>query len=71
MIHIPKAHEVLDESGVPKADPEQWEGYVDRGVAQLEWWGTAAKEHKAKVDPFTGSPALTTQPAQRNAPTGP
>jgi hypothetical protein len=33
MIHIPKAHEVLDESGVPSADPEQWTGYVDRGVA--------------------------------------
>eukprot|EP00629_Pelagomonadales_sp_RCC1024_P013102 CAMPEP_0119292950 /NCGR_PEP_ID=MMETSP1329-20130426/45117_1 /TAXON_ID=114041 /ORGANISM="Genus nov. species nov., Strain RCC1024" /LENGTH=198 /DNA_ID=CAMNT_0007293803 /DNA_START=222 /DNA_END=815 /DNA_ORIENTATION=- len=46
MIHIPKAHEVLDAKGVPSADPDQWTGYVDRGVAQLEWWGTAAKEHK-------------------------
>ena len=45
--------------------------YFDRGASQLEWWGVAAREHKAVVDPFAASPALTSTPKERNAPQGP
>ena len=71
MIHVPKAAEVFDEAGTPREDQEQWASYFDRGASQLEWWGVAAREHKAVVDPFAASPALTTTPLQRNAPQGP
>lgn len=68
MVHIPNAASVLDEDGLPRSDAEQWQAYLDRCFAQLEWWGTAAAEHRAKVDPFDQSPAFTASPSQRNAP---
>lgn len=68
MIHIPKAHEVLNEEGVPINDAESWNKYLDRCFSQLEWWGTATKQHRAIVDPFQSSPAFSTTPSQRNAP---
>ena len=71
MIHVPKAAEVFDESGACLEDHDEWAGYFDRGVSQLEWWGVAARNHREIVDPFAASPALTTTPTQRNAPTSP
>mmetsp|Transcript_28215 Transcript_28215/g.84927 ORF Transcript_28215/g.84927 Transcript_28215/m.84927 type:complete len:221 (+) Transcript_28215:174-836(+) len=71
MIHVPKAAEVFDEAGTPREDQERWASYFDRGASQLEWWGVAAREHKAVVDPFAASPALTSTPKERNAPQGP
>ena len=68
MIHVPKAGEAFDEDGAPREDADRWAQYADRGVAQLEWWATAAREHRSKVDPTTGSPAFTASPSQRNAP---
>jgi NAD(P)H-dependent FMN reductase len=68
MIHIPKAQQVLDENGIPTIDPEEWKDYCQRCFAQLEWWGTAAKEHRDRVDPFAKSPSFRTNPSQRNAP---
>jgi len=67
MIHIPKAHEILDEDG-SIVDAEQWEGYTDRCFSQLEWWGVAALQHRQQVDPFESSPALRSNPTERNAP---
>ena len=71
MIHVPKAAEVFDEGGKCLEDHDEWSGYFDRGVSQLEWWGVAARNHREIVDPFAASPALTTTPTQRNAPTSP
>jgi NAD(P)H-dependent FMN reductase len=68
MIHIPKAGEALDENGVPQEDAERWIQYLNRGVSQLEWWGVAAREHRAVADPFSTSPILNKEPSQRNAP---
>jgi chromate reductase len=68
MIHLPKAQEVLDDDGIPIKDPEDWKGYCNRCFSQLEWWGTAAKEHREKVDPFEQSPSFQSSPSQRNAP---
>lgn len=68
MIHVPKAGEAFDEDGAPREDADRWAQYADRGVAQLEWWATAAREHRSKADPTTGSPAFTASPSQRNAP---
>ncbi|KAH8068054.1 NADPH-dependent FMN reductase [Aureococcus anophagefferens] len=62
------AGEAFDEDGAPREDADRWAQYADRGVAQLEWWATAAREHRSKVDPTTGSPAFTASPSQRNAP---
>ena len=72
MIHIPNAADVLDEDGcvmvISSDDEERWIKYCDRCFSQLEWWGTAAKEHRQKVDPFDESPSLSKTPSQRNAP---
>ena len=67
-VRVPKAGEAFDEDGAPREDADRWAQYADRGVAQLEWWATAAREHRSKVDPTTGSPAFTASPSQRNAP---
>mmetsp|Transcript_13645 Transcript_13645/g.43092 ORF Transcript_13645/g.43092 Transcript_13645/m.43092 type:complete len:226 (-) Transcript_13645:1433-2110(-) len=66
MIHVPRAHAALDDAGAPAED--SWFAYADRGLSQLEWWATAARDHKRKVDPTRASPPLRTSPAQRNAP---
>lgn len=71
MIHIPKVQEVLAEDGVVLGEDEakqRWSKYVGRSFAQLEWWGTAAKEYKKEVNPFKESPAFQKTPSQRNAP---
>jgi chromate reductase len=65
MVHVPKAHEHMDETGVAS---EGWSSYGDRVWGQLEWWATAAAEHRKVADPFVASPALVRAPAQRNAP---
>ncbi|CAM9794352.1 unnamed protein product, partial [Heterosigma akashiwo] len=70
MVQIPTAHQVLDDSGTVSTEQqyERWSTYFGRMEAQLNWWGCAAKEHKAKADPFKASPANTKSPTQRNAP---
>lgn len=75
MVHIPKAQQVLHDDGTiivaqqqQDDDKEQWQGYVDRCLSQLEWWGAASQSHRAIVDPFQASPAFVKNPSQRNAP---
>lgn len=68
MIHIPEAETVLREDGSLQKDAERWESYVDRCVSQLVWWGQAAQQHRASVNPFAMSPAFSSHPSQRNAP---
>jgi NAD(P)H-dependent FMN reductase len=74
MIHIPHAQTVLDENGKnAKMDhhndeEDKWRTYCDRCFSQLEWWATAAKEHRQQVDPFEESPSFRTSPKDRNAP---
>lgn len=71
MVHVPFAQNVFDEDGGiqgGKEDEERWENYVDRCLSQLEWWATAAKEHRKIVDPNESSPAFRSDPTQRNAP---
>lgn len=70
MIHIPQAQDVLGDDGkvLPDQDQKHWESYTDRCLSQLEWWGQAAKEQRAKVDPSAASPAFRSNPSQRNAP---
>ncbi|MFN2302009.1 MAG: NADPH-dependent FMN reductase [Gammaproteobacteria bacterium] len=70
MVHIPKAHEVFDETGAFAAgvDAASWRGYIDRTLAQLEWWAGAAHAQRTHEDPQRRSPAFRRDPAQRNAP---
>jgi chromate reductase len=70
MVHVPKAGEVFDPEGrvLEDLDEDHWDRYVDRLLCQLEWWGEAARIHKAAVDPQSVSPAFTKNPSQRNAP---
>jgi chromate reductase, NAD(P)H dehydrogenase (quinone) len=68
MIHIPKAQEVFDEAGMATKGEAEWDAYADRCFSQLEWWSTAAMEHRTKADPFGSSPPFKSAPAQRNAP---
>lgn len=68
MIHIPKAQDILDENGLVVDDEEPWRDYCDRCFAQLEWWGSAAKNQRTTVDPFASSPSFRLNPSQRNAP---
>mmetsp|Transcript_19015 Transcript_19015/g.24488 ORF Transcript_19015/g.24488 Transcript_19015/m.24488 type:complete len:258 (+) Transcript_19015:40-813(+) len=69
MVHIPKAHEVLTSEGVIEdgVDRSRWDSYIDRCLAQLEWWGEASKEQKSRVDPFASSPAFRKSPSERDA----
>ena len=72
MLHLPRAHTVLDDGGELVATDEgergRWEGYIGRVMGQLEWWGAACRSHRAAVDPFSDSPAFLSSPDQRNAP---
>lgn len=70
MVHIPQAASLLDQDGNLSNAEEQahWDGYLDRCLAQLEWWGEAAQRRRKEVDPFDDSPAFTKNPSQRNAP---
>ena len=69
MIHIPKAHEVLDEDGdyLEGVDDVAWASYFDRAFAQLNWWATAAANARANDD-LKRTKAFVEQPSQRNAP---
>ena len=70
MLHLPRAQDTFNEDGslATGVDAERWATYAERGISQLEWWGEAAREQRARVDPMVGSPALTKAPAQRDAP---
>lgn len=70
MIHLPKAQEILTESGdiAEGADIEAWQGYFHRTLAQLEWWAVAAKSQRTAKGLPTGAPAFRRDPSQRNAP---
>ena len=76
MIHIPKAQEVLNRDGSISVNSEEgkgdgeerWRKYCSRTFSQLEWWSTAALNHKEIVDPFDDSPVFGKTPSQRNAP---
>ena len=69
MIHVPRAHEVFDDSGnwLQGVDGEAWAGYFQRALLQLAWWGEAAarqREHGEAARPG----AFNRDPSQRNAP---
>ena len=73
MIHVPHAGEAFDGEGrvvdsKGDHDPDRWDGYTDRTLAQLEWWADATRAHRTIVDPMMASPPLVKTPAQRNAP---
>eukprot|EP00980_Cylindrotheca_fusiformis_P015984 scaffold4690_cov116-Cylindrotheca_fusiformis.AAC.14 len=68
MIHLPSAQDVLREDGSLVADEDKWRQYTDRCFSQLEWWATATKQHRQRVDPFAKSPSFQKDPRQRNAP---
>lgn len=70
MVHVPKVSQVIDENGciLENVHEKEWDVYVDRMVSQLEWWGEASKEHRAKVNPFGISAPYRISPSQRNAP---
>ncbi|MGY6552440.1 MAG: NADPH-dependent FMN reductase [Erythrobacter sp.] len=66
MVHLPKAHEALNEEGEWISDAERWDGYVGRTFAQLEWWAQAAQRQRALSSNTT--PAFERDPSERNAP---
>lgn len=66
MVHLPNAHEVIDEEGAWTIDAERWDGYVGRTFAQLAWWAEAAQRQRSTSDTVT--PAFERDPSQRNAP---
>ncbi|MDZ7825181.1 MAG: NAD(P)H-dependent oxidoreductase [Gammaproteobacteria bacterium] len=70
MVQVPRAQEVFTEDGgfAEGVDGEAWSGYMDRGLAQLEWWADAAAHHREKVDPQRRIGAFRSSPSQRNAP---
>lgn len=70
MAHIPKADEVFNEDGqfAVDADQESWRRYLGRIWAQLEWWGEAAREQRARIAPKDVSRPFLARPAERNAP---
>lgn len=68
MVHIPSAADVLRPNGVVIQDEESWNRYLDRMFAQLEWWATAAKNHKQVDDPYGKSPPFKII-SERNSPT--
>ena len=69
MIHVPKAAEVFDESGKCLEGRERVGGLLRPRRESARVVGVAARNHRDVVDPFAASPALTTTPTQRNAPT--
>ena len=70
MIHIPKAQEVLTESGATQAEENSasWYDYFGRTFNQLIWWGSAASQHRSIVDPHQFVKDFKKDPSQRNAP---
>lgn len=70
MIHVPKAGEVLAEDGspAPGADAAAWAGYLDRTLAQLQWWGAAARRQRDEEGADARPAPFTRSPQERNAP---
>ncbi len=69
MIHVPKAQEIFDGAGacVDGVDQTEWNGYLDRTIAQLLWWAEAA--HRQRLSGSVGAPdPFAKTPSQRNAP---
>lgn len=69
MIHVPMAQDVFEDTGACRsdADPERWDGYLDRAFQQLLWWAEAAKRQRSCGN-TRATPAFLTSPAERNAP---
>ncbi len=69
MIHVPQAQEVFDEQGdyLDGVDGAQWDSYVDRTMAQLQWWAEAARRQR-EAGAVEAPDAFTRDPSQRNAP---
>ena len=66
MIHVPKAHEVLDPDGALQPGVSaDWHGYFGRAFDQMVWWASAAQAQRAVAAP---PGAFTRDPSQRNAP---
>lgn len=73
MIHIPKAHEVLDMDGGYQStinDVDRWDDYFMRGFLQLQWWANATKRYRSVENPHNIITDFKRQPSQRNAPSG-
>ncbi len=70
MIHLPRAQEALAEDGAwaEGEDGAAWDGYVDRGVAQLLWWAAAARRARGDAAAPERPGAFDRDPSQRNAP---
>lgn len=70
MINVPKAQEVFAADGSTKAgkDKDTWLGYFARIFNQLIWWGQAAQEYRAQVDPHKLVEDFKRNPSERNAP---
>ncbi|MDP2123773.1 MAG: NAD(P)H-dependent oxidoreductase [Parvibaculum sp.] len=69
MIHVPKAQEVLGETGefLASVDAARWTGYFERSLAQLRWWAEAARRQRDEHgEDFP--PPFARDPSQRNAP---
>jgi hypothetical protein len=43
---------LADGSFAPDVSEDEWEGHAAKTWAQLEWWGNACVEMRARVDPF-------------------
>lgn len=68
MIHVPKADKVFDPEGayLPGLDAAEWDGYLERGVNQLEWWAAAAASQRIAASGPTAP--FQRSPSERNAP---
>ena len=67
MVHIPKAQDVLTESGQWASNGEDWKEYLGRTFSQLEWWAEAAA-HQRVEGGAKETQAFLKDPSQRNAP---
>jgi chromate reductase, NAD(P)H dehydrogenase (quinone) len=69
MIHVHKAQEVFNEAGdyATDVDAAQWDGYLGRTFAQLNWWARAAKYQRGDGSADRPAP-FARDPSQRNAP---
>lgn len=70
MIHLPKVQDVLTEDGdfAEGVNVVDWQGYLGRTFAQLEWWAAAARAQRVVEDRPASAPAFSRDPSQRNAP---
>lgn len=69
MLHFPHADQIFNKEGELSADQDvaRWQAYANRGVEQLHWWATAAKQQRQACDPFKAPPAFQTTPKERDA----